>query len=92
MNIDCDQYFLLLRIGNRLAIAVGIFTKGVVSPEKLWGKTDAVMTAAATKNLIIEKSLGTDHIPYHLLCKSHTVEALDRSNLEVLKQIENSVA
>jgi len=26
----------------------------------------------------------------HLLCKSHTVEALDRSNLEVLYKIEKS--
>ena len=51
-----------------------------MSPAKLWGKTDAVMTDAATKNLSIEKSvanaLRSDQIPYHLLHKSHTVETL----------------
>ena len=65
-------------------------------PAKVWEKTDAVMTSAATKNLSIEKSvvnaLGSDHIPHHLLWKSHAVEALDRSNLKVLKQTENSVS
>ena len=53
-----------------------------MSPAKLWGKTDAVMTDAATKNLSIERhvanALRSDQIPYHLLHKSHTVETLDR--------------
>ena len=35
--------------------------------------------------------LGSSHQPYHLLCKSYTVEALGRSNLEVLSKIEKSV-
>ena len=47
------------------------------------------------KNLNIEYSvantLGSDHIPYHLLSKSHTFEGLDGLDLEVLKQIENPV-
>ena len=51
-----------------------------MSPAKLWGKTDAVMTDAATKNLSIERhvanALRSDQIPYHLLHESHTVETL----------------
>ena len=47
------------------------------------------------KNLSIEYSvantLGSDHTPYHLLSKSHAFEGLDGLDLEVLKQIENSV-
>ena len=61
----------------------------------MWEKVDAIMTDAVTKNLGIEdtipNALGTEHHPHHLLCKSHTVEALDRSNLEVLSKIEKSV-
>ena len=58
-------------------------------------KVDAIMTDAVTKNLEIEekiaKALDSSHIPLHLLCKSHTVEALDKSSLEVLNEIEKSV-
>ena len=50
------------------------------------------MTDSVSKNLKIEdligESLGSDHRPYHLLCKSHTVEKLDATNLEVLATIE----
>ena len=53
------------------------------------------MTDAVSKNLGIENtipaSLGSEHHPIHLLCKSHTVEALDRSNLHVLSSIEKKV-
>ena len=59
---------------------------------ELWGKIDALMTDAVAKNLGVESTipaaLESSHHPYHLLCKSHTVEALDRSNLEVLASIE----
>ena len=48
------------------------------------------MTDSATKNLKIEEGvpevLGSEYIPYHLLCKSHVVEALDRSNLKSCQQ------
>ena len=37
------------------------------------------------------ESLGSDHWPYHLLCKSHTIEKLDATNLKVLATIEKSV-
>ena len=53
------------------------------------------MTDAASKNLEIEgmitTSLESDHEPVHLLCKKHTVEKLDASNLNVLSYIENPV-
>ena len=58
-------------------------------------KVDAIMTDAVTKNLEIEekiaKALDSSYMPLHLLCKSHTVEALDKSSLEVLNEIEKSV-
>ena len=66
-----------------------------IEPVRLWEKVDAIMTDAVTKNLGIEETvsttLGSSHQPYHLLCKSHTAEALDRTNLEVLSKIEQSV-
>ena len=53
------------------------------------------MTDTAAKNLQIENSvaseLNSQHKPMHLLCKSHTVEALDRSNLDVFTKIEKQV-
>ena len=53
------------------------------------------MTDSVSKNLKIEdligESPGSDHQPYQLLCKSHTVQKLDAINLEVLATIEKSV-
>ena len=61
----------------------------------LWENSDAIMTDAVTKNLkiedIVSEELGTTYKPMHLLCKSHTVEALDRSSLDVLYEIEKTV-
>ena len=37
------------------------------------------------------KSLNSTHEPYHILCKSHTVEKLDKSNLSVLNELEHSM-
>ena len=66
-----------------------------VTPAALWHKTDALMTDAVTKYLKIEDNiataLGTTYKPMHLLCKNHTVEALDRSNLSVLYDIEKQI-
>ena len=39
----------------------------------------------------LELALGPNHHSYHLLCKSHTVETLVRSNLNVLAEVEKSV-
>ena len=52
--------------------------------------TDSVSNYLKIEDLIGE-SLGSDHRPYHLLCKFHTVEKLDATNLEVLATIEKSV-
>ena len=66
-----------------------------IQPSSLWDKIDALMTDAVTKNLSIEDTISTilksAYKPYHLLCKSHTEEAIERSSLEVLSQIERFV-
>lgn len=53
------------------------------------------MTNAASENLktdgMIATSLESDHKLVHLFCKSHTIEKLDASNMNVLWQVENSV-
>ena len=59
------------------------------------GESYAMMTDTVTKNLereeTIAKALDSSHIPLHLLCKSHPFEALDKSSLQVLNEIEKSV-
>ena len=66
-----------------------------IQPSSLWEKIDALMTNAVTKNLSIEDTISTllksAYNAYYLSCKNHTVEAVDRSSLEVLAQIEKSV-
>ena len=48
------------------------------------------------KNLEVDKMvpqiIGSNHIPYHILCKSHTVEKLDKSNLDLLSNLQKSVS
>ena len=50
------------------------------------------MTDAVSKNLKVEvevsRRLETDHIPIHILCKSHTCEKLDDSCISVLVKVE----
>ena len=93
---DREQITLLFtETLGRLAAAASI-RKGIAcKPSDLWEKIFALMTDSPTKNLGIEEtiatSLGSNHIPLHLLCKSHTVEALDRSNLDVLSKVEKDV-
>ena len=80
---------------TRLACAASTYYNEYVTPATLWEKVDALMTDAVTKNLSIENTIpdaiGSTHHPLHLLCKSHTVEAFDKSNLQVLANIEKSV-
>ena len=80
---------------KRLSAAISIAENQDIPPSDLWGKIDALMTDIVTKNLNIEDSiplaLESQHHP-HLLCRSHTVEALDRSNLEVPASIGENVA
>ena len=63
--------------------------------KSLWEKITAIMTDSVEKNLRIEEGaaeqLQSEHVPLHLLCKSHPVEAFDRSNLSVLAEIEKKV-
>ena len=65
------------------------------SARTLWEKITALMTDSVSKNLYIgegvAETLTSSHVPLHLLCKSHPVEAFDRSNLEVLERIEKKV-
>ena len=77
---------LIVETYNRLSATILSETSGTA--KDLWEKTTAIMTDSVSKNLKIEdgvaETLHSDHKPYHLLCKSHAVEAFDWSNLEIL--------
>ena len=86
---------LILETLECLAVLVnGNDEKGTTAKE-LWEKITIIMTDSVKKNLHIEDgiaaALGSTHIPLHLLCKAHTVEALDRSNIKVLANLEASL-
>ena len=52
------------------------------------------MSDSVAKNLIektVAKSLSSTYEPYYILCKSHTMEKLDKSNLSVLNELEQSM-
>ena len=65
----------------------------IATAKDLWEKTLIIMTDSVEKNLHIEKGIAkelkSNHVPYHL-CKAHTVEALDRSNINVLVNLEHA--
>ena len=86
---------LIVETYERLASAASTALKTPVSAEALWKNTSHFMTDAVSKNLnvpsFIAKKLKTSHFPSQLLCKAHTVEALDKSNLHVLAHIENAL-
>ena len=89
---------LFIETYKRLSLILNAINNNLsspITPAALWHKTDALMTDAVTKNLDnkdnIATALGTTYKPMHLLCKSHTVEVLDRSNLSVLYDIEKQV-
>ena len=93
---DCQNIVrLFVETFERLAAAASTSATDVVTAQTLWSRVSNVMTDAASKNLGFEKevsaALQTDHIPHHLLCKAHTVEALDISNLRVLSSLEKQV-
>ncbi len=79
---------------NRLAATLNT-DEEPVSAKMLWEKTNAIMTDAVSKNLKIgegaAEALQSIHVPCHLLCKSHTVEGFDRSNLSVLANLEKEL-
>ena len=86
---------LFVETFHRLALTLNSTAEKEVLPSTLWENVDALMTDAVTKNLgiaqTISKTLQSSHHPLHLLCKSHTVEAIDRSSLQVLSTIEKRV-
>ena len=86
---------IIVETYERLAIAASVSTSTNVTAAQLWEKTTSFMTDSPTKNLhvgeLVSEKLNTTHVPLSLLCKSHCVEALDRSNIAVLAQIEKQL-
>lgn len=87
---------LIVETYERLAAAASELDKeSNIKAVHLWVKTDAFMSDAVSKNLQIEttvaEALQSKHKPYHILCKSHTVEKLDKSNLLVLNLLEKEI-
>ena len=76
---------------KRLSVAI----EEKASAGSLWEKVDAVMTDAASKNLLVEarvsEMLKTAYVPVHILCKSHVCEKLDECCQNVLKEIEHKI-
>ena len=65
------------------------------SSKKLWENITNIMTDSVTKNLKTEhgvaEMLGSNHIPFHTLCKSHICEKLDEACIKALANIETEV-
>ena len=74
---------LIVEIFKQLSVASG----EAFSSEKLREKITNIMTDSVTKNLKIEhgvaEMLGSNHIPYYMLCKSYTCENLTRLVLKL---------
>ena len=89
---DRDQIVsLIIETLNRLTVAAN---DPEVTAVHLWEIIDALMTDAVSKNLKIggvAAKLGSNHIPYHLLCKWHICERLDADNLTTLSIIEAEI-
>ena len=97
---DRSQIVLLLaETYRRLAVCITFTLSADISvsdvAKQLWEKTTVIMTDSVEKNLKIEDgiadALGSSYKPIHTLCKAHTVEALDRSNIAVLAKMENKI-
>ena len=82
---------LIVETFKRLSVAFG----GAFSSKKLWESITNIMTDSVTKNLKIEhgvaEMLGSNHISYHMLCKSHRCEKLDEACIKALVNIETEV-
>ena len=80
---------------KQLSISANVSENRNTTPATLCKKVELFMTDAVRKKIGIENTipnaLGSNHHPYHLLCKSRTVETLVRSNLNVLAEVEKSV-
>ena len=85
---------LLLKTYKRMALLVNSNNEEQrTTVKELWQKTTIIMTDSVEKNLHIENGIAAEldssHIPLHLPCKAHTVEALNRSNINVLASLES---
>ena len=80
---------------QRLAVVATNAQGHNVTAADLWQNTTALMTDAVSKNLNVHRgisdALATEYVPLHLLRKSHTVKGLDRSNKQVLAEVERAV-
>ena len=78
---------LIVETFKRLSVATG----GTSSPKNLWENITSLMTDAVVKNLKVEdevsKIFESNHIPYHVLCKSHTCEKIDEALISVETEI-----
>ena len=85
---------LIIETYQRLAATINT-PNDPCSVKTLWEKTTSLMTDSVSKNLQIgegvAKEIESRHVPFHLLCKSHPVEAFDKSNLSVLAGIEKQL-
>ena len=83
---------LIVETLNRLVVAGKKLNVTVID---LWVKIDAFMTDTASKNLKVPEgvaeTLNSSHVPYHILCKSHTCERMDSENLTTLSNIESRI-
>ena len=87
---------LIVETYKRLASTIKISSQEPVKPVQLWQNTTSIMTDSVNLNLKIGEEVTKDFKsnippPTHLLCKSHPVEAFDRSNLTVLAEIESKL-
>ena len=66
------------------------------TPAVLWEMLDGFMTDSVSKNLDVEKivagKLGSNYIPEHFLCVSHTIEKFDIMCISVLVDIEKKIS
>lgn len=74
--------YLIVETLQRLSAAA---SKLNASASNLWRNIDTIMTESVTKNLKIEGGVAeaspSQHVPYLILCKSHTCERMDGENL-----------
>ena len=82
---------LIVETFKRLSVATG----GTSSPKNLWENITSFMTDAVVKNLKVEdevsKIFESNHIPYHVLCNSHTCGEIDEACLHALISVEAEI-
>ena len=75
---------IIVETYKRLALAASATKNVDVTSTSLWENTILFMSDSPTKKLhvpeLISEKLNTQYIPFSMLCKSHCVKALDRSN------------